>query len=97
MKMIKEELLTGVHNRPKEYPYFIAKSYFNIPIELEKEIESVGFNTINKYAIEGSMWITPSLDENSRATLLEILKYTENEDSIMGMSPHFMIVSKKGE
>lgn len=102
MKMIEDELLTGIHNRPKEYPYFIAQSYFHTPVELKEEIESTGLKTINKYAIEGTIWITPDLDEKwedkkSRERLLKVLRYTENEDSIMGMSPHFMIVSKKYE
>lgn len=102
MKMIKEELSTGIHNRPKEYPYFISQSYFHTPMQLEKEIESVGFETINKYAIEGSIWITPCLDQKwedkkSRERLLEVLRCTESEDSIMGLSPHFMIVSQKNK
>ncbi|ELQ0171764.1 class I SAM-dependent methyltransferase [Clostridium perfringens] len=100
INMIEKELLSGIHNRPKEYPYFISQSYFHTPLELRQEIESVGLTTIQKYAIEGSIWITPDLnekweDKKSRERLLNILMLTENEESIMGISPHFMIVSKK--
>lgn len=99
-KMIEKELSTGVHIRPKEYPYFIAQSYFHTPLQLQNEIESVGFKTIQKHAIEGIIWFTPCLndkweDDNSKDRLLNIIRKTENEDEIMGMSPHFMVVSRK--
>lgn len=99
-EMIKEELSSGIHIRPKEFPYFIAQAYFHTPLGLQKELEAMGFETIQKYAIEGVIWFTPCLnekweDKNSRERLLNIIRYTENEEEIMGMSPHFMIVSKK--
>lgn len=98
--MIEKELSSGIHNRPKEYPLIIAQAYFHSPLELQKEIESVGFKTIQKYAIEGVIWFTPLLDEkwndkSSRERLLNIVRRTENKEEIMGMSPHFMVVSKK--
>ncbi len=98
--MIENELLSGVHIRPKEYPYFIAQAYFHTPLGLQKEIEAVGFETIQKHAIEGIIWFTPYLnekweDKDSRDRLLNIVRHTENEDEIMGMSPHFMVVSRK--
>lgn len=98
--MIQKELTTGKHNRPKEYPYFISQAYFHTPRQLQKEIESVGFQTVKRLAVEGIIWFTPCLPEkweniNSRNMLLQIMRKTECEDSIMGMSPHFMIISKK--
>jgi hypothetical protein len=98
--MIENELSLGIHNRPKEYPYFIAQAYFHTPLGLQKEIESIDFKTIQKHAIEGVIWFTPCLDEkwndnNSRERLLNILRLTEKEEEIMGMSPHFMVVSRK--
>ncbi len=100
INMIENELSSGIHNRPKEYPFIIAQSYFHTPLELQREVESVGFKTIQKHAIEGVIWFTPCLDEkwnviSSRERLLNIVRQTENEGEIMGMSPHFMIVSKK--
>lgn len=100
MNMLKTEMTTGSHIRPKEYPNLIKQAYFHTPLELQNETESVGFKTINKHAIEGIIWFTPDLnekweDEVSRNRLLDILELTENEDTIMGMSPHFMVVSQK--
>jgi ubiquinone/menaquinone biosynthesis C-methylase UbiE len=98
--MIQEEITSGKHNKPKEYPHFIAKAFFHTPNQLQEELEDVGFHTIRKCAIGGIVWFTPSLDEKwenkaSREILLKIIKMTESEDSVMGMSPHFMVVSKK--
>ncbi|MBO3446291.1 class I SAM-dependent methyltransferase [Clostridium sp. CCUG 7971] len=98
--MIEKELISGVHTRPKEYPYFITQAYFHTPLELQKEIESIGFETIQKHAIEGLIWFTPCIEEKweeekSKEQLLNIVRLTDTEDSVMGMSPHFMIVSKK--
>lgn len=100
INMIEDELTSGIHNRPKEYPYLIAQAYFHTPLELQKEIESVGFKTLEKLAIEGIIWFTPCLNEKwedakSRDKLLDIIHLTENEEEIMGMSPHFMVVSMK--
>lgn len=100
INMIENELLSGNHIRPKEYPFIIAQAYFHTPLGLQREVESVGFKTIKRHAIEGVIWFTPCLDEKwndkkSREILLNIVRKTDNEEEIMGMSPHFMIVSTK--
>lgn len=98
--MIREELTSGNHNRPKEYPRFLARAFFHTPDQLRGELESAEFCTVKKCAIEGIAWFPPSLNEKwengkSREILLDIIRKTESEESILGMSPHFMIVSKK--
>lgn len=99
-KMMKEELETGCHNRPKEYPYFLSKAYFSTPIQMQTEIVEAGFKAINRYAIEGILWLTPLLDDcwedvEKREKLLSVVRMTENEEELMGMSPHFMVISRK--
>lgn len=78
--------------------------YVKIPLRLhlglQREVESLGFQTIPKYATEGLIWFAPFLnekweDKNSGEILLNILRNTENEQEIMGMSPHFLVVSRK--
>lgn len=98
--MIQEELTSGNHNRPKEYPNFIAQAFFHTPNQLQEELQNVGFHTVQKCALEGIIWFTPLLNEKwengkKRELLLNIIRRTESEESIMGMSPHFMIISKK--
>lgn len=100
MNMIRQELKTGEHNRPKEYPFFIADAYFHTTDEMKSELYDNGFEIVNYHAVEGSVWITPMLEEKwndikSRNRLLDIIHATEHEETIMGMSPHFLVIAKK--
>ncbi len=100
MNMIMQELETGEHHRPEEYPFFIADAYFHTTDELKNEMCNNGFEIINYHAVEGSVWITPTLDKKwkdpeSRKRMLDIIHATEHEETIMGMSPHFLVIGKK--
>ena len=98
--MIKGEMTTGNHIRPKEYPKFIAESYFTTSDEMKSEIAEAGFMVEKAIAVEGCIWFTPHLaekweDEASRERLLDIVRITESEPEMMGMSPHFLVVARK--
>lgn len=100
MNMLKHELLTGEHNRPKEYPFIIANAYFHTIDELRSEINKSGFEVVDNHAVEGCIWITPKLDEKwqnseSRKRLIEIIHATESEETLMGLSPHFLVIGRK--
>ena len=98
--MIKSEMTTGDHIRPKEYPKFSAEAYFTTSEEMKSEIVEVGFAVEKAIAVEGCIWFTPHLaekweDEASRERLLDIVRITETESEMMGMSPHFLVVARK--
>ena len=98
--MLKHELATGEHVRPKEYPFIIANAYFHTIDELRNEVHNSGFEIVNHHAVEGCIWITPTLEEKwqdvvSRNRLLDIIHATEHEETLMGLSPHFLVVAKK--
>jgi len=98
--MIKEEMATGDHIRPKEYPNFIAESYFTTSEEMKNEMVEAGFAVEKTIAVEGCIWITPHLaekweDKACRERLLEIVRMTESEPEMMGISPHFLVIAKK--
>lgn len=100
MNMLRHELETGEHIRPTEYPFFIADAYFHTPDGMKSEFLDNGFEVINYHAVEGSVWITPALEEkwndaSSRERLLDIIRATEHEASMMGMSPHFLMIGRK--
>ena len=51
-------------------------------------------------AVEGTVWITPMLDERwndtlGRERLLELIHLTEDERTMIGMSPHFLTIGRK--
>ena len=98
--MIKGEMTTGNHIRPKEYPKFIAEAYFTTSEEMKSEIVEAGFVVEKAIAVEGCIWFTPHLtekweDKASRERLLNIVRITESEPEMMGMSPHFLLVARK--
>lgn len=100
MNMLKLELTTGKHNRPKEYPFLIANAYFHTIDGLRNEVRKSGFEVIDNHAVEGCIWITPKLDEKwqdteNRKRLLDIIHTTEHEETLIGLSPHFLVVGRK--
>lgn len=69
-------------------------------IVTENEIRESGFVVLDAVAVEGSVWITPTLEEkqgieDSRNRLLGIIRTIEHERTIMGMSPHFLSIGRK--
>ncbi len=100
MDMLRGELVKGEHHRPAKYPNFIAQAYFHTPEGLVGELAEAGFQVEKLLAIEGCVWFTPGLNEKwedlpARERLLEILRLTEEEPSILGFSPHFLAVARK--
>lgn len=100
MDMLRAELTTGEHHRPEKYPRFIAEAYFHTPESFASELAEAGFKVKAMIAIEGIIWPTPDLntkwdDPKSRDRLLELLRLTECEPSVLGYSPHFMAVAEK--
>ncbi len=100
MHMILNEMRTGEHHRPEKYPNFIANAYFHTSGQLREEIMDSGFKILGTHAVEGCIWFVPGLNEKwenkaNRQRLLTILHETEQEETLMGMSPHFMVVAKK--
>lgn len=100
MDMLRGELTTGQHHRPEKYPRFIAEAYFHTPEAFASELAEAGFKVKEMLAIEGIIWPTPDLnakweDPLSRDRLLELLRLTESEPSVLGYSPHFMAVAAK--
>ena len=98
--MIKGEMTTGDHIRPKEYPKFIAEAYFTTSEEMKAEIAEAGFVVDKAIAVEGCIWFTPHFQEKwedkaSRERLLDLVRMTETEPEMMGMSPHFLVVARK--
>jgi SAM-dependent methyltransferase len=99
-EMIESELTDGQHIRPEKYNKFIARAFFHTPKELKQEIESVGLIHEKTLAIEGPVWIVPSFDEKweqeeSKERLLKICQKVEEQESLMGMSPHILAVGRK--
>lgn len=100
LEMCKEELTTGVHNPPDEFPWLLAEGYYHKPEQLKAEFLQQELTYLNTYAVEGMVWLDKDYFENMknekrRETLLELLKLTENDSHLLSFSPHMMIAVQK--
>lgn len=100
LQLCKEELTTGVHNPPKEFPWLLAEAYYHQPQELKEEFEQQRLTYINTYAVEGITWLDKEyfvnmLTPKKKKNLLELNQITENDPNLIALSPHMMIAVRK--
>lgn len=98
--MCKEELKTGIHNPPSDFPWLLAEAYYHRPEELKEEFVEQEFTHLNTYAVEGMIWLDKDyfasmLNEKKKKTLIELARITENDVCLLSFSPHMMIAVKK--
>jgi ubiquinone/menaquinone biosynthesis C-methylase UbiE len=98
--MCKEELTTGVHNAPKDFPFLLADAYYHKPQGLKAEFLEQNLNFINIFAVEGMIWLDNEyfanmLDKKKSKTLKALQSLTENDEYLLPFSPHMMIAVKK--
>lgn len=98
--MLEGEILENRHIRPKEYPNFLSQAYFHTPEGLRQELAEAGFPGAELYSVEGCIWFCPALQEKwelpeSRERLLRLVRMTEQEPSLLGISPHFLAAARK--
>ncbi|AWW29411.1 SAM-dependent methyltransferase [Echinicola strongylocentroti] len=100
LEMCMEELTTGKHNPPDDFPWLLAEAYYHKPEQLKEEFINQGLIYINMYAIEGMAWLDKDyfanmLNDKRKKTLLELIQVTENDPYLLPFSPHMMIAVKK--
>lgn len=101
MEMLRMEITTGQHHKPDRYNC-LCEAYFHTPEGFREELEEGDFRVHALYAVEGCAWLTPALAEKwqepaCRENLLTLVRMTEEEPSLLGLSPHFLAVAEKPE
>lgn len=99
-KMCKEELTTGMHNPPDDFPWLLAEAYYHKPEQLKDEFINQKLTYINTYAVEGMAWLDKEyfanmLNNKKKKLLLKLITITENDNYLLPFSPHMMIAVKK--
>ncbi|WP_405411572.1 class I SAM-dependent methyltransferase [Maribacter sp. Asnod1-A12] len=99
-EMCKNELTTGIHNPPDDFPWLLTEAYYHKPEQLKEEFLQQDLTYLNTYAVEGMAWLDKDFFANmgnhkKRKTLIELLQVTENDSYILPFSPHMMIAVKK--
>lgn len=95
VEIMKQDLLTGQHRNPTDQSDYFTTCFFHRPDELQKEMKEAGFADARVLAVEGISWAAPDLNERikdlqKREIVLDILRQTEDEPSILGASPHLI-------
>ncbi|WP_228388274.1 hypothetical protein [Chryseobacterium sp. CBo1] len=99
-EMCKEELTSGIHNPPDDFPWLLAEAYYHKPEQLKDEFINQELTHINTYAVEEMAWLDKEyfanmLNKKKKKTLLELTKITENDSYLLSFSPHMMIAVQK--
>ena len=99
-EMCKEELTSGIHNPPDDFPWLLAEAYYHKPKQLKDEFINQELTHLNTYAVEGMAWLDKDyfanmLNSKKKKTLLELIKITENDSYLLPFSPHMMIAVQK--
>ena len=99
-EMCKEELLTGIHNPPDDFPWLLAEAYYHKPEQLKEEFINQDLTYLNTYAVEGMAWLDKNyfanmMNDKNKETLKKLINITENDTCLLPFSPHIMIAAKK--
>lgn len=98
--MLLRELSDGQHIPPKNSRYRgMGRSFFHLPGELAQELAEAGFSGNDVRGILGGGWLVPDLDERwkeeaTREAILEIVRKTEKDPDILGLSTHLLAISR---
>lgn len=98
--MCLEELASGHHNPPKDWPGILPEAYFHKPDELRSEVEDAGFTCLDMVGVETCVWLEKDYfksrgDAFRWSNLKQLISLMEKEPSVMGLSPHIMIAACK--
>jgi SAM-dependent methyltransferase len=98
--IVDQDLQDGQHRNPTGNPHYFTDAYFHRPDELGQEAVAAGFAVSGIYGIEGPGWLVPEFDEwwsnpAHRERLLKLARALETEPGMLGVSAHFMVVSRK--
>jgi ubiquinone/menaquinone biosynthesis C-methylase UbiE len=99
-KIMLSDIEYGAHINFTRKPQYFTNAYFHHPDKLKEEIESVGFKEVKIVAVEGFSNCIVGIegkikDERYLMNLLECIKKTEEEKSILGISSHLIGIGKK--
>ena len=98
--IVEGDLERGQHRNPTEHPMYFMDTFFHHPDELGTEVMEVGFSLLGIFGVEGpGVWLQNLDDhwnnEERRGRMLQIARWLESEPTLLGLSPHLLVVAKK--
>jgi ubiquinone/menaquinone biosynthesis C-methylase UbiE len=97
--IVERDLRDGQHRNPTRHEGWFTTAYFHRPDELGSEVAAAGFHEVAVLAIEGLGDWLPDVDDwlddtHRREVLMRTLRRLEREPSLLGASPHLMVVGR---
>jgi SAM-dependent methyltransferase len=97
--VVDQDLTDGQHRNPEHRPGWFTTAYFHRPEELAEEVAAAGLTLHALVGVEGAAWLLPDLparlaDPSRRAQLLDLLRRTEGEPSLLGVSGHLLAIAR---
>jgi SAM-dependent methyltransferase len=85
---------SGAH-LPRGRDALFTTAYFHTPAEIAGEAHDVGLEVTGQYGLEGAAWLMGEIDSwlddpAQRATVLDGMRVTELEPSLLGVSGHVL-------
>jgi ubiquinone/menaquinone biosynthesis C-methylase UbiE len=98
--ILRQDLADGQHRNPTGRIDYFTRAYFHRPEELRREVEHAGLEHRATLAVEGLGALMVDLehcwdDPSMRAALLETIRVTESEPTLLGASPHLLVVAER--
>jgi hypothetical protein len=98
--MCQDELKTGLHNPPADWPGILPEAFFHKPHQFIDEVLESGFSDAKLFAVEGIIWLDSKYFESrsdpvKREAMMSLLKSTEESPDLLSLSPHIMVSANK--
>jgi ubiquinone/menaquinone biosynthesis C-methylase UbiE len=96
--IVRRDLTDGQHRNPTRQLGYFTTAYFHRPEDLAREVAEVGLRPLVTLPIEGPVGLLPDLaahfaDNTRRESLLETLRWLENEPMALHTSAHIMTIA----
>jgi SAM-dependent methyltransferase len=101
-KIAEDDLRTGQHRNPQLRPEWFTTAYFHHPDDLAREAADAGLSDPKVIGVEGPAGLFAELasrwdDPADRAIILGAAEAVETEPSLLGASPHLLLVARRSE
>jgi SAM-dependent methyltransferase len=95
--IVEQDLADGQHRNPDRTPHWFTTAYFHHPDELSGEAAAAGLDCVAVLGVEGvAGWLDAAVDQWDdpvhREAALFAARATESEPSLLGASPHLLMV-----
>jgi ubiquinone/menaquinone biosynthesis C-methylase UbiE len=98
--IVDRDLRDGQHRNPDGRSGWFTTAYFHHPDELATEVRGAGLALDSVVSVEGTAWLLPELPailaaDGSRARLLDLLRRTEAEPTMLGATSHLLAIAHR--